>query len=46
MKIRQRVALLLVAVALAALTGCTQPAGTSGPGATTQPTTPGAKGGY
>lgn len=37
MKVRQRIALLLAAVLLAAVAGCTDPSGGSGPGATTQP---------
>ena len=45
MKLRQRVALLFAAVILAAVAGCTDPAGGNGPGATTQPASSG-KGDY
>lgn len=37
MNVRQRIALLLATLILAALAGCTEPSGGSGPGATTQP---------
>lgn len=37
MKIRRRLALLISALSLVVVAGCTQPAGTSGPGASTQP---------
>lgn len=41
MMLRQRIALLFAAVILAAVAGCTDPAGGSGPGTTTQPASSG-----
>ena len=41
MKIRPRIALLLAAILLAAVAGCTDPAGGSGQGTTTQPASSG-----
>ncbi|HEV8489221.1 MAG TPA: hypothetical protein VGQ58_05495 [Candidatus Limnocylindrales bacterium] len=46
MNVRKRVALLLVAVVLAVVAGCTEPPGTGGPGASAQPAASQGRGDY
>jgi hypothetical protein len=46
MKIRRQLALLLAALAIVLVAGCTEPAGTSGPGASAQPAASQGRGDY
>jgi hypothetical protein len=46
MKVRRHVALLLATLAIVLVAGCTEPAGTSGPGASAQPAASQGRGDY